>query len=145
MDTQGIRVTIDRQFLAPLVALVVFAATLFAVAPPAAATCSGNVARTTASSTSTVDTYTGYWSTETDTAGAPCVDVNVINEGWDDNAFVGAYYSSIYQRWVHGAAGWVGINEGYLGVVITDLTPTGVPVKAANEYDGGSWDIKILT
>ncbi|NOY56486.1 MAG: hypothetical protein GXP34_10935 [Actinobacteria bacterium] len=144
MDTRGIRVTSDRRLLAPLVALVVFAATLFAVAPPAAATCSGNVARTTPSNKLLVANYLAYWSTSTDSAGAPCVDVNVINEGWDDNAFRGAYKGSD-GNWHLGTLGWVGINEGYLGVVITDLTPTGVPVKAANEYDGGNWDIRILT
>jgi len=125
-------------------AVVVAATAVFAVnAPSALAVCSGNVARTTASSQTTVDGFTGYWSTPTDTAGAPCVDVNVINEGWDDNAFVGAYYSG--GAWHHGTAGWVGINEGYLGVVITSLSGTGIPVKAANRYDGGNWDIRILT
>lgn len=128
--------------LAAIAAFLMSVAILVSTAAPALAVCSGNVGFTTSSYKywAGSPSYYASWSGQTHTAGAPCVDVNVKNTGWDEQAFVGRYYSG---GWKSGAVGWVDIEEGYLGVVISNLTATGVAVRVGAAEN--SWSVRILT
>lgn len=133
---------VDSHGWRALVGALLFAIVMsVGVAQPAWATCSGNVARTTPSTKAVLAGVYTYWATQTDTAGAPCEDVNILNNDWDLQAFLGAYKSGA--AWYTGSAGWVDIDEAYLGVVISGLLGTGIPVTAAS-YEA-SWAIRILT
>jgi len=137
------RLDLRQRMFAVLAAVVLLTPLMIVTATPASAACSGNVAMTTASTkwSAGSPSYYASWSATTHTAGSPCVDVNVKNVDWDEQGFVGRY--KVSGNWISGDAGWVDIDEGYLGVVISDLTGTGISVRVGAAET--SWDIRILT
>ena len=130
-----------RRALASLAAFALAASMLFLTAGPAQAACSGNVWDITNNFKNVVAGYNASWSVVTHTAGAPCVDVNVKNLDFDEQGFVGRYKSG--GNWIAGVAGWVDVDEGNLGVLISSLSGIGIPVAVGAAEN--SWELRILT
>jgi hypothetical protein len=117
-------ITVAFGFLMMVVLVVGFA-------QPAQAACAQDNTKTTSSSQSSFGGRLAFWTTsDTYTGGAPCVDINVINQNRSTKV-TGAYKTG--GIWTAGSNGWLLGPQYELVPVVTDIQGSGIPFRT------GSW------